>query len=209
LPPVPELSAALPDGHQPPGFELDPPAVPSVAPLTVQHTVLPAGLPVTVTGSPTGDAPVEPVVPADAGSTPLPRADAPSPSTADAVEPTLEPAIDTVAEPVVEPAGVTVAGPKHDGDRTDRRANGRADEVPPVNPSEAIVWWRDKDPTLTLSQIAAKVGRSERTVRRTLDSAAASIVPAGPGQPAGDGTAPKRPTNGAAVDGLAGSATST
>ena len=139
-------------------------------------------------------------MPADARSTPQRRADTPAPSTANTVEP---------------------AGPKHGGDRTEgrtggradgranERANDRADEVPPDNPSEAILWWRDRDPTLTLSQIAAKVGRSERTVRRTLDSAAASVVPASPGQPAGDGAAPKRPTNGAAVDGLAGSVAST
>lgn len=204
LQPVPEPSIALQDGRRSPGFELAPPAVAPAAPRTVQPAALPATPPVTVTGASTGDAPAEPV-PADARPTPQRRADTPAPGTATTVEPAVEPIIDTVVEPVA----AAVTGPKHGGDRTDGRTddrvNGRADEVPPDNPSEAILWWRDKDPTLTLSQIAAKVGRSERTVRRTLDRAAASVVPASAGQPAGGDAARRRPTNGATVDGLAGS----
>ena len=71
--------------------------------------------------------------------------------------------------------------------------------MPPDTPSEAIVWWRAKDPALTLSQIGAKVGRSERTVRRIFDNASTDALqppssPAGPAQPH---------INGATVDDLA------
>jgi hypothetical protein len=201
--PLPPVSTVLPDGHRPPDLEPAPPAVAPAIPRTVEPAaLLLATPPVTIISAPTGGAPAEPV-PADAQPSAQRRADTPAPRTAATVEPAVEPTV--VVEPVAEP----VAAAKHGEDRTDGgaddRAKGRADEVPPDNPSEAILWWRDKDPTLTLTQIAAKVGRSERTVRRTIDSATASVVPAGPGQPAGEGATPKRPTNGAAVDGLTGS----
>src|SRR5207248_11100807 len=102
----------------------------------------------------------------------------PAPSTATTAKHAVEPTV--VVEPVAEPVAAAKPGEDRTDGGADDRAKGRADEVPPDNPREAILWWRDKDPTLTLSQIAAKVGRSDRTVRRTIDNATASAVPASP-----------------------------
>jgi hypothetical protein len=61
--------------------------------------------------------------------------------------------------------GGAMAGPSRTaGPETDRGL----DAVPPANPAEAVRWWRAKDPTMSPTQIAARVGRSERTVRRVL-----------------------------------------
>jgi hypothetical protein len=194
------------------------PAAPQVEPPAVQHTtpgvsaplapvaelstasdrywppgsgLAPPAVPlVMVNGGRTGDLRTEPVA-ADAHGSPQPRVDAPAASTARTVE--------RVPEPVVEPLVVPAGDMADTGDRTN--------DVPPQKPSEAIIWWRAKDPTLTLSQIAAKVGRSERTVRRTLDGAPISAAPAEPAEPPSP-EVPRRPTNGAAVDGLAGSVVS-
>jgi hypothetical protein len=190
LAPVPELSTVPPQRHRPPGSGL--------APVAVLPTVPPLVPPATVSGGRAGDAPVEPLAAAARQATPAPY-DAPAPSTTDTAGYVAKPVVEPVVEPVTEPVG----GPAGDPDGT----GCRTDEVPPENPSEAIIWWRAKDPTLTLSQIAAKVGRSERTVRRTLDNASISAAPAEPTQPPSP-QAPRRPANCAAVDGLIGSVVS-
>lgn len=131
----------------------------------------------------------------------------------------------------VEPVALVGAPGSHDSDAdapaaaVDVAAEGTrdavADQAPPENPSEAILWWRGREPTLTFNQIAARVGRSERTVRRVLDAA----TPAAPPQPATpeDPVPPSAPTtrradprnlsgghsaNGARVEDLAESVTS-
>jgi hypothetical protein len=182
-------STARPDHQGPAGSGQARVAAPLTTPSTVSRAV--------VIGARTADAPVEPLA-ADSRLT-RPRVGAPAPDTVDIAWPGTEPITEPAAEPVVGPG----AGPG--GDTED--IGGRSDEMPPENPSEAIIWWRAKDPTLTLSQIAAKVGRSERTVRRTLDSAPISAAPAEPAKPPTPDV-PTRPTNGAAVDGLAGSVAS-
>ena len=84
----------------------------------------------------------------------------------------------------------------------DRDGDAVLVETPPENPHEAIVWWRIKDPSLTVVQIAGRVGRSERTVRRILEAATAAGR-SGAAHPPGGG-----PTNGAVVQELAESVAS-
>jgi hypothetical protein len=40
---------------------------------------------------------------------------------------------------------------------------------PPADPAAAVAWWRSREPNLSLKELADKVGRSTRTVRRILD----------------------------------------
>jgi len=51
-----------------------------------------------------------------------------------------------------------------------------AREDPPAQPRAAVAYWRTKDPTLRPAQIATKVGRSERTVRRILADLTDDVV---------------------------------
>ncbi len=63
-------------------------------------------------------------------------------------------------------------------------------DVPPTGTVEAVAWWRARHPDMPVREICAKVGRSERTVRRILDA----LPPVG--QHADGG-----PTNGGPADG--------
>ncbi len=44
------------------------------------------------------------------------------------------------------------------------------EDVPPANTGEAVAWWRGRHPDMPVREICAKIGRSERTVRRILDA---------------------------------------
>jgi len=79
-------------------------------------------------------------------------------------------------------------------------------DVPPANTADAIAYWRAKDPTMSVRELCAKVGRSERTVRRILDG-----LPLADQQPADSQADPgghRSGANGAAVPTLAGTVTS-
>ena len=84
------------------------------------------------------------------------------------------------------------------------------DEGPPANTADAVAWWRARDPDMPVREICAKVGRSERTVRRILDGLAPQSAPvdgrAGDSAPDAGGHRPG--INGATVTTLADSVTS-
>jgi hypothetical protein len=79
-------------------------------------------------------------------------------------------------------------------------------DVPPANTGEAVAWWRARHPDMPVREICAKVGRSERTVRRILDALppADQRTDAGPADTSGHRTG----VNGAAVPILADPVTS-
>jgi hypothetical protein len=85
-----------------------------------------------------------------------------------------------------------------------------ADDRPPANPADAVAWWRARDPDMPVREICAKVGRSERTVRRILDGLPPQSAPpehhadAGPAETGGH----RAGVNGAAVPTLAAPVTS-
>ncbi len=84
------------------------------------------------------------------------------------------------------------------------------DDRPPANTVDAVAWWRAHHPDMPVREICAKVGRSERTVRRILDGLAPQSVPvdgrAGDSAPDAGGHRPG--INGATVTSLADSVTS-
>jgi hypothetical protein len=79
-------------------------------------------------------------------------------------------------------------------------------DVPPSNTGEAVAWWRARHPDMPVREICAKVGRSERTVRRILDGLRPTDqrTDAGPTDVSGH----RSGVNGAAVPTLADSITS-
>lgn len=190
LVPVPGSSTAPPDRPWPPDSGLPSLAAPSTAPAAAAPVVPPVEPATTLTAVSADDDRAEPL--AAAARPARPTLEEPAPSTADTPASATDPGV----APAVRPAGDTA-------DIGDQDT-----EVPPDNPSEAVIWWRGKDPTLSLRQIAAKVGRSERTVRRILYSAPTDAAPAEPPQPQGTTAVSHRPTNGAALDDLAASVVS-
>jgi hypothetical protein len=85
-----------------------------------------------------------------------------------------------------------------------------ADGGPPANTADAVAWWRAHRPNMPVREICAKVGRSERTVRRILDGLSPRPVPVGDdaGDRAADADGPRPRINGATVTPLADSVTS-
>jgi hypothetical protein len=85
-----------------------------------------------------------------------------------------------------------------------------ADDRPPANIADAVAWWRARDPDMPVREICAKVGRSERTVRRILDGLPPRSVPADrrAGDSVPDAGAHRPGINGATVTPLADSVTS-
>jgi len=90
------------------------------------------------------------------------------------------------------------------------RAGAGAGDVAPANVAEAVAWWRARHPDMPVREVCARVGRSERTVRRILDGLPPRPVPVD--APAGDHAAgaggPRPGANGATVTTLAGPVTS-
>jgi len=78
-------------------------------------------------------------------------------------------------------------------------------DVPPSRTAEAVAWWRARHPGMPVREICAKVGRSERTVRRILDGfpPKGEHTAGGPGDavvsPGDAGGHPRRDVNGATV----------
>ncbi|MCX4387294.1 DUF2637 domain-containing protein [Micromonospora peucetia] len=77
------------------------------------------------------------------------------------------------AVPATGPAGHTPS-PRLRGDPADRRhphgGAGGDEEVVPSDTAGAVSYWHRRDPDLHPAQIAARIGRSERTVRRHLSA---------------------------------------
>ncbi len=84
------------------------------------------------------------------------------------------------------------------------------DDRPPANTVDAVAWWRARDPDMPVREICAKVGRSERTVRRILDGLPPQPVPVHEyaGDSAADAEVHRAGINGATVATLADSVTS-
>ncbi len=85
-----------------------------------------------------------------------------------------------------------------------------ADDRPPANPADAVAWWRAHHPNMPVRDICAKVGRSERTVRRILDGLPSQSVSVHgrAGDRAADVGGHRPGINGATVTTLADSVTS-
>ena len=85
-----------------------------------------------------------------------------------------------------------------------------ADDRPPANTVDAVAWWRAHHPAMPVREICAKVGRSERTVRRILDGLAPQPAPVDgrAGDSARDADGHRPGINGATVTTLADSVTS-
>jgi hypothetical protein len=84
------------------------------------------------------------------------------------------------------------------------------DDRPPANTADAVAWWRAHHPDMPVREICAKVGRSERTVRRILDRLPPQSVPVDEyaGDRAADAGWHRAGINGATVTPLADSVTS-
>ena len=85
-----------------------------------------------------------------------------------------------------------------------------ADGWPPANTADAVAWWRAHHPNMPVREICAKVGRSERTVRRILDGLPPRpvLVDDDAGDRAADAGGPRPRINRATVTPLADSVTS-
>jgi hypothetical protein len=100
-------------------------------------------------------------------------------------------------EPAGEPADVLP--PVVSGSHVcDAHSTDAAVDRPPTDTAQAVAYWRNKDPTLRVADIAAKVGRSPRQVRRILADLADT-----------DPATSDQPVNGASADHLVDSITRT
>jgi hypothetical protein len=118
------------------------------------------------------------------------------------------------AEMYTEPGAASAADPAPVGQAlADRSVDAQAPlhrpspgdengDGPPAGTAAAVAYWRAHEPNLSVKQIAEKVGRSTRTVRRVLDRLPDG-VPAAP-----DSADTGRGVNGATVPGLADAVTS-
>ncbi|MGW5081456.1 DUF2637 domain-containing protein [Micromonospora echinospora] len=105
-------------------------------------------------------------------ATPARSGDRPEGNQADALRCTYAEANTQDRQPAAAPATgpADQAPPRPDGHPADRKhphsGTGSDRDVVPPGTAAAVAYWRRRDPRLHPAQIAARIGRSERTVRR-------------------------------------------